>query len=204
LSLIVNCPDCQSPVSVPDSLLGQQVKCQHCQAIFIVERRKETRSSAPVAPPPAAPEAPLRRDVPHQPSQRTGRDGASEEPPPPRERRPRRERPQRRPRREEFDDAPDESAQPVYDYRHPAPHRGNTIQTLGVFSILTCCVPILGIGLGAAAISMANTDITEIDSGRMDPSGRGQTQTGQTCGYIGGALSILAFVAELVMILGKK
>ena len=193
LPIVVNCPDCGSPVAVSDELLGRQVKCQKCEAIFIVERKGSAPSA--LAAPPVAPVL-----EPADPSrdQRT--------PPPRPARRPRpeeRERPRRRPPREAVEDEYEDQP-PVYDFHHPAPHRGSTIQTMGIFSILTCCVPLLGLGLGIGAISMANKDLAEIDSGRMDPTGRGQTQSGQVCGYLGCGLSLLAFVAELVMLFGKK
>jgi hypothetical protein len=200
LSIIVNCPDCGAPVSVPDSLLGRQVKCQRCEAIFIVERQAKEAPRAPAPAPPAPPkrlpdfspaelEPRLPRGYADHDEETRGRTA------PPLRRRPRRDEPY-----EEFEDEPPVS----FDYLHPAPHRGSTVLTLGVFSILSCCLPPVGIGLGLGAIRLAMFDLTEIDSGRMDPSGRGQTQTGQVCGYLGCALSLFALIAEMIMVFGKR
>ena len=38
---------------------------------------------------------------------------------------------------------------------------------------------------------MASTDLSQMDAGRMDPSGRAATKTGQVCAIIGLAVSVV-------------
>lgn len=69
-----------------------------------------------------------------------------------------------------------------------APHRGVLILVLGIISLVTViCLP-----LGPVAWLLGKADMDSIDSGRMDPEGRGMTQAGMVCGII----------STLVMILG--
>jgi predicted Zn finger-like uncharacterized protein len=88
------------------------------------------------------------------------------------------------PRREDEED----------DYRRPtrsrnlAPHRGDTIQLLGILSFF-----IAGPILGPMAWIMGNNDLKEMDAGRMDPAGRGSTSTGRMCGMIATILCLVGF-----------
>jgi len=66
-----------------------------------------------------------------------------------------------------------------------APHRGTLVLVLGILGILCCFI------CGIVAWVFANTDLREMDAGRMDPSGRGLTQAGKICGIIGVVLAIL-------------
>jgi hypothetical protein len=151
------------------------VKCPTCGATF---------TAAGEAPPEPAP-APARRP--------RKEEAYEEEPaPPPRERddypeeeedyddRPRR----RRRRRRRFSD-------------YEAPHRGGTVLTLGILSVVLCCCPLLGLGLGIGAISMANSDLPKMDRGEMDAGGAGATRGGQICGIIGIVLSVLMFILNI-------
>ncbi|MBN2182674.1 MAG: hypothetical protein JW715_12250, partial [Sedimentisphaerales bacterium] len=47
------------------------------------------------------------------------------------------------------------------------PHRGTLILILGILGLVCCVI------CGIIAWVMGNTDLREIDAGRMDPSGRG-------------------------------
>jgi len=50
---------------------------------------------------------------------------------------------------------------------------------------------------------MGSGDLKEMDTGTMDPSGRGTTQAGKICGIIGTILMIIGFVIViLAMLLG--
>src|SRR5262249_47913396 len=80
----------------------------------------------------------------------------------------------RRPR----DDDDDEGEQPSR-FRNLAPHRGDTIQLLGILSFFLA--PHV---MGPIAWIMGRGDLREMDEGRMDPAGRQATQTGKTCGMI--------------------
>ena len=61
-----------------------------------------------------------------------------------------------------------------------APHRGGTILALGLVSLFCNVMFIPGI----AAWTMAHTDLKLMNSGRMDPSGRGMTIAGMVLGII--------------------
>lgn len=80
-------------------------------------------------------------------------------------------------------------------------HRGVLILVLGILG-LTICFP-----LGIAAWVMGNTDLAQMDSGRMDPEGRGMTQAGRICGMISVAfavLGLLIFIGTLVLGVGMS
>jgi predicted Zn finger-like uncharacterized protein len=180
---IVQCPECQRKLKVPDNLLGKKVKCPTCGATF-------TAAGEAAAEPAPAP-APARR--PRQ------EEAYEEEPaPPPREEydedegdledRPRRRR-RRRPRGGDYE----------------APHRGGNILTMGIFSIvLALCCAIAGIGLGIGALTMANADLAKMERGEMDPSGMGNTRAGQICGIIGLILGALNMVAGVVLVIANN
>lgn len=85
---------------------------------------------------------------------------------------------------------------------HLQPHRGATILTLGILSLIICAV------LGIFAWVMANRDLRLMNAGQMDPSGRGITQAGKICGMIGtillcvGVGFALLYFVFVVVILG--
>src|SRR5262249_31398158 len=79
-----------------------------------------------------------------------------------------------------------------------APHRGGLILALGIIGLVVCgpC--------GIVAWVLGNQDIAAMDSGRMDPSGRGLTQTGRVLGIIDTslmALYVLVWVAFFILAL---
>jgi predicted Zn finger-like uncharacterized protein len=178
---IVQCPECQRKLKVPDNLLGKNVKCPTCGATFT--------AAGEAAPEPAAAPAPARRPR---------EEAYEEEPAPPRRREDYEEdegdyeeRPRRRRRR------------PVGDYQ--TPNRGGTILTMGIFSIvLAICCAIAGIGLGIGALTMANTDLAKMERGEMDPSGMGSTRGGQICGIIGLILGGLNMVAGVIIVIASN
>jgi hypothetical protein len=166
---IINCPSCQRKLQVPDSLLGQDVQCPTCGATFTASTGGPA-PLAPAAPPPAAAEEKPYYDV---------------------EREPRRREPERR-SRDDYDDYEDD-----FDDRRRRPrrrdllpHRGSTVLTLGILSLVVC-----GPILGPIAWIMGNQDMTEIRAGRMDPEGEGTTNAGRICGMIGTILSIVIILA---------
>ena len=59
------------------------------------------------------------------------------------------------------------------------PHRGGKVLIFGILGIALCFI------FGILAWSMGNKDLAAIDSGRMDPAGRGVTRAGLICGKIG-------------------
>ena len=77
-----------------------------------------------------------------------------------------------------------------------APHRGGLILALGLIGLLVC---------GPCAIVawvLGNQDVAAIDSGRMDPSGRGLTQAGRVIGIVATSLwgLWLLFVIGMVIL----
>lgn len=75
------------------------------------------------------------------------------------------------------------------------PHRGSTILVFGILGIVLC--PIFGL----IAWTMAQEDLPKINSGRMDPAGRGSTQAGMICGIISSLLLILQLVLFVCVML---
>lgn len=90
------------------------------------------------------------------------------------------------------------AGQSGYAQSRPAyvvPHRGGLILALGILGWVTC--PILSV----MAWVMGSSDLREMRSGRMDPSGMGLTQAGQILGMIYAIFWILGFVLLLFFIL---
>lgn len=63
--------------------------------------------------------------------------------------------------------------------RYVEPHRGGTILTLGILSLIICAP------LGVFAWSMGGSDLSKMRMDRMDRSGEGSTRAGYVCGIIG-------------------
>jgi ribosomal protein S27E len=61
---------------------------------------------------------------------------------------------------------------------HLAPHRGGMILAFGILSWMVCII------FGPIAWVMGNTDLAEMDAGRMDPEGRSLTQAGKILGMV--------------------
>jgi hypothetical protein len=72
------------------------------------------------------------------------------------------------------------------------PHRGGLILALGIIGIVLCFV------CGIFAWVMGNTDLREMDAGRMDPGGRSLTQAGKICGIIGTILGLIGVAWALI------
>lgn len=58
------------------------------------------------------------------------------------------------------------------------PHRGAMILVFGILSWVMCFI------FGIVAWVMGNSDLREMNAGRMDPSGRGLTQAGRVIGMV--------------------
>ena len=151
---IISCPQCQKQLQLPEAFAGREVQCPGCKNIFAppVDRP----SSAPPPPPPG--DRFEQEDYP-RPSRHDDDYDA-----------PRR----RRSRDDDYDDYDD---RPIR--RRLKPHRGSTIQILGILSIFVA-TPILG----PMAWIMGSNDLREMDEGIMDPSGRSETQLGKTIGMV--------------------
>lgn len=77
-----------------------------------------------------------------------------------------------------------------------APHRGGMILAFGILNWAVC--PIFGI----IAWVMGNTDLAEIDAGRMDPEGRSMTQAGKIVGMVHCIVAIVAIALWFLLIIG--
>jgi len=67
--------------------------------------------------------------------------------------------------------------------RRPVPHRGGEILTFGLLALLPCCLT--SVIFGIIAWVMANSDLGEMRSGRMDREGEGLSQAGRALGIVG-------------------
>lgn len=155
MSELVVCPKCQRQLQIPENFFGQLVQCPDCQHQFQAgPAASGLQPGAPLASPPR----------PHIPP-----DDDTE----------REDEPRRRRRAVDDDDDDDDFRMPRSRH-HLTPHRAVVVLVLGILSI--CCVgaPVTGI----IAWILGNNDLKEMDSGRMDPEGRGQTQTGKVLGMV--------------------
>ena len=58
------------------------------------------------------------------------------------------------------------------------PHRGTAVLVLGILGMVACFI------FGVVAWVIGSSDLREMDAHIMDPSGRGLTQAGTTCGIL--------------------
>jgi predicted Zn finger-like uncharacterized protein len=173
MSEIVACPHCQRKLNVRDELLGQTVRCPACGEMFTAEPPRP--APRPAAPPAAYAETP----------EGPGRDRDDDYG-------------RRRPPDDDYDDRGRRGPRRGYRdrdfYRAPREHRGPKVQMLGVLSLCLCFIPLVGLILGGMAVSMANSDLPEMNRGRIDESGRAATEAGRTCAIVGMILNgILTF-----------
>jgi hypothetical protein len=162
---LIACPNCQRQLQVPENFFGQMVQCPDCQHQF---QAGPAASGLQAGTP--APEKPA-----SAPRPKPDDDDSDEAP--------RRRRP--------ADDDDDDDFRMSRPRHHLTPHRGVLVLIMGILAI--CCVgaPVTGI----IAWILGNNDLKEMDAGRMDPEGRGQTQIGKVLGMISTILTVLAFVA---------
>ena len=71
------------------------------------------------------------------------------------------------------------------DNQNFQPHRGTMILIFGIVGV-ACCFP-----FGIAAWVMGHADMKLIDSGVMDPTGRGMTNGGKICGIISVIITVI-------------
>lgn len=171
---IVACPSCQRKLQIPENFLGQMVQCPDCNHQF---QANPPTSSVQATPPSSSPSA---RDKP-------GAANSYDD-----------DREDDRPRRRRFEDDDDDDDLRISRRRqYQAPHRAGLVLVMGILSI--CCVaPII---TGTIAWILGNSDLREMDAGRMDPSGRGQTQTGKTLGMVGVIINIVIIVGYCLLMI---
>lgn len=85
---------------------------------------------------------------------------------------------------------------PQGGYREP--HRGVTILLLGIFGILCCCI------LSIVAVIMGHADLKKMESGQMDPDGRGLTMAGYIIGIIGLVLQALGAILQVIVAVAQE
>src|SRR4051812_13914240 len=112
---IIECPQCRRKLRLEDSVVGQTVQCPACQNTFVAR---------PQAPEPTTPYRPIEREEPRR----------DDEPP--------RRRDDGRRRGDDDDDSP---RPPRYrnGYDTHRPHRGSTVQTLGILALVFCWMPLV-------------------------------------------------------------
>lgn len=86
--------------------------------------------------------------------------------------------------------------QPPMQGPYLAPHRGVMILVFGILGFVSCGI------FAILAWVMGNTDLAEMDAGRMDPSGRDITNVGRILGMILCILWIVGAVFGLLVMLG--
>ena len=74
------------------------------------------------------------------------------------------------------------------------PHRGTLVLILGIVGIV-CCMP-----AGIVAWVLGHQDLRDMNSGLMDPAGRGMTQAGKILGMISVALAVIAFIVWMCLV----
>lgn len=77
-----------------------------------------------------------------------------------------------------------------------APHRGVMILIFGILGLVSCGI------FAILAWIFGNTDLAEMDAGRMDPSGRDMTNVGRILGMIVCILYIAGVILGLLVMLG--
>jgi predicted Zn finger-like uncharacterized protein len=80
---------------------------------------------------------------------------------------------------------------------HVQPHRGATVLTLGILSIVLACCFVAGWVLGGIALAMANEDLRKMAAGQMDRAGQGQTQAAKICAILGLVFATGAFCINI-------
>jgi phage FluMu protein Com len=207
----ISCTKCQKTLAAPDAAIGKKVRCPNCQEIFPVAAPPQEIPAAPEALT-ATPPAPAKKN-PAAWDDDKGPIEVEEELPPKKKQTSDaetfkledqdedgdedRRRRRRKKRRRDFDDDDDDE----YDVRRPTckPHRASTITLLGTLSIVLCCAPLVAWILGGYAINMAKQDLLQMSAKKMDPSGRGSTETGKILGITGCVLGTIMFLVILIV-----
>jgi hypothetical protein len=168
------CPECGKELCVRDELLGNQVRCPVCEAVF--------RAVIGMEPPPT----PYSIAFEPPPIRRGGNQRASA------------------PQAEIYSGAHLDETGPWPQRRNRAPgpydliaHRGGIILALGIAGLIVSSCPIAGWIIGGLATRMGADDIGKMDRGSMDPTGRGMTNAGRICGIIAVTLSTLGCLAGI-------
>ncbi len=174
---IAACPKCASRLSVMPGDVGLDVECPNCKTVY-----RATRADAPPVLERAA-ARPNRSSL----VVRQKRDDDEDED----DDRPSQRKKKSRRREEEEKDDDDRPSRPRRRNRRSGrrydEHRGTLILVFGILGFFVGIFGILAWILGA-------NDLRAMDSGRMDPEGRSNTQTGVLLGKISVILSIVGII----------
>jgi hypothetical protein len=204
MAVFVACPSCSVKLNIPENFLGKKVRCASCSTVFQAKQDVAPPDPAPAesAPAPPAPaEAPLEQHV------------TEDLPPAPLQEEEAAPLDDRGPGYEDYDDTYDreEKKRRRKKRRDFDPHRSGMVMGLGItsaalgvigFSGPCCCLlcdvlPVAAIGTGIPAWIMGQSDIRKMDTGSMDPDGRGGTQAGFICGIVGSALGVMSLLCSV-------
>ncbi|MDD4224198.1 MAG: hypothetical protein PHD87_06390 [Candidatus Cloacimonetes bacterium] len=89
---------------------------------------------------------------------------------------------------------PEPPYQQAPQFQRPEPHRGALILIFGIIGLFTCAI------FSVLAWIFGNEDLKKMDSGRMDPAGRDNTNAGRILGIIGVAFNLLGLLISLAWI----
>jgi predicted Zn finger-like uncharacterized protein len=214
----IECPSCARRLMVPDEHRGQDVRCPQCEHTFVAPSAvsaaplldvplklaldEPARPPRPKPEPPPAP-PPARRADPVPTARRRPRDDDE----------PRWEtcaccgEDVRRGARvcrvcgETLDGTGRTGG--AFVRRDCEPHRGGTVQSLGIGSIVSAFLYVFPVGLplGIAAWVMARRDLKKMGDGVMDPAGMSSTRAGLVCGVVGTVLNTLWTAGAVGLIL---
>jgi hypothetical protein len=155
---IIYCPGCRRRLLLPDDAINRLAQCPACQRTFTAEMALSNPPGAASGGGSSRMPVPIPRPTTVPAPKRFDDDY---------------DRPKRR-RRDDDD----------YDRRRrTASHRGGEILTFGLLALLPCFVTSIIFGL--IAWIMANSDLAEMRTGRMDREGEGLTQAGRALGITG-------------------
>ena len=73
------------------------------------------------------------------------------------------------------------------------------ILIFGILATIQCCAIVFGL----LAIIMGQSDLKEMDAGRMDPSGRGMTKAGVILGIVGLCLMVVLTILRFTVFAGN-
>ena len=156
---IIYCPGCRRRLNLPDDAIGRLAQCPACQRTFTAEMSlANLPGAAAAAASKPAPPIPRPAAAPVPAPRRFDDDY---------------DRPRKRRRDDDDHDR----------RRRTASHRGGEILTFGLLALLPCFVTSIIFGL--IAWIMANSDLAEMRTGRMDREGEGLTQAGRALGITG-------------------
>ena len=87
--------------------------------------------------------------------------------------------------------------------RQKQPHRGTTILVLGILALLFMPFMPVALVLGCVTWSWANDDLRKMNSGLMDPEGRGTTEGGRLCAIIATIVTLSAVLGLIGMLVAR-